>query len=276
MDEPDLAFKLLTTSDVGEAEGLAAQLEKLNASRKGVVGGIVKQARRSVQERFTPQERVVVLGNPEWKPALLGLAANSIMGDRGGIVCLWGRDSNGNLKGSCRSDGVSLVELFANAGDVFEECGGHAHSGGFSVSHEQVHHLPEALARSFGTLPPSPEISAPGHDHVLALSEISQSLYRELSMLAPFGAGNPKPLLRISGIVLTEVRRFGKESNHVEVMLEDKRTGSRSRAFQFFKSPQDFSLAPTAGLEAAMLCTVERDTFRGGLALRIVDIVSPA
>src|SRR5207302_566145 len=84
--------------------GIAAQLEKLNASRKGVVGSIVKQVRRSVRERYLEGDRVVVLGNPEWKPALLGLAANSIMGERGGVVCLWGRDSNGNLKGSCRSD----------------------------------------------------------------------------------------------------------------------------------------------------------------------------
>ena len=68
------------------------------------------------------------------------------MSDRGGVVCLWGRDAQGRIKGSCRSDGdVSLVELFANAGDIFEESGGHIASGGFTVSHEKVHGLPEAL-----------------------------------------------------------------------------------------------------------------------------------
>ncbi len=131
MDEPDLAFKLLTTADPIEAEALVAKLEKLNASRKGIVASVVRQARIHVDQRFTAHERVVVLGNTDWKPALLGLAANSIMGERGGVVCLWGRDVNGNLKGSCRSDGsVSLTKLFANAGDVFEECGGHNASGG--------------------------------------------------------------------------------------------------------------------------------------------------
>jgi single-stranded-DNA-specific exonuclease len=274
MDEPDLALRLLTTGDCDEAEQLASQLEKLNASRKGVVGGIVKQARAHVKQRFVESDHVVVLGNPEWKPALLGLAANSIMGDRGGVVCLWGRDGNGNLKGSCRSDGgVSLVELFANAGDVFQESGGHANSGGFSVSHEQVHRLPEVLARSAGTLPAAAIAPAREHDSAIALFEISPLLYKEVSKLAPFGIGNPKPLFLIGGARITRVQRFGKESNHVEVMLEDRRTGAPARAFDFFKSPDDFSVTAAAGVSARILATIERDSFRGGLALRIADII---
>ena len=119
MGEPQLALRLLTTQDSDEAEQLAAQLEKLNASRKGVVGGIVREAKKHMMARFPLEEHVVVLGNPEWKPALLGLAANSLMNDRGGVVCLWGRDANGRLKGSCRSDGAgSVVDLFVNAGDA--------------------------------------------------------------------------------------------------------------------------------------------------------------
>jgi len=275
MGEPDLAFKLLTTDDALEAEALALQLEKLNASRKGVVAGIVKQARLHANQRFTPSDRVVVLGNPEWKPALLGLAANSIMGERGGVVCLWGRDANGNLKGSCRSDGsVSLSDLFANSGDVFQEYGGHKASGGFSVSHERVHHLPEALRKAAeGLARRGPEEEAFEYDSLLTLSEVGGMLYKDVSMLAPFGMGNPKPVFRIDGATVTGVRRFGRENNHIEVMLECSRTGAASRAFDFFKSPEDFSLAPTPGLAASLLATLERDSFRGGLALRIVDVI---
>jgi len=274
MDEPDLALRLLVTRDVAEAEAAVVQLEKLNARRKGVVASLVKQARAHVKERFTDADRVVVLGNPEWKPALLGLAANSIIGDRGGIVCMWGRDANGKLKGSCRSDGdVSLVDLFRNAGDVFEESGGHAASGGFTVSHEHIHRLPEALARAALTLPPSPDIAVPEHDVSVTLTDISGLLFKEVSRLAPFGIGNPKPLFLLSNTTITGVKRFGKENNHVEVMLECRESGKSARAFEFFKSPADFSLQPAPGLFANLLATIERDSYRGGLALRIVDIV---
>lgn len=275
MDEPDIALKLLTTHDADEAEKLAAQLEELNASRKGVVGGIVKQARAHAKARYQSDDRVVVLGNPEWKPALLGLAANSLMNDRGGVVCLWGRDALGNLKGSCRSDGdVSLVDLFANAGDVFIECGGHAYSGGFSVSHEKVHTLQEILKDAAGATQAVPAVTAEReHDVRLTLSEITRPLFAEVSKLAPYGAGNPKPVFLVVGVVVTEVRRFGKEKNHTELMLECRESGGSVRAFDFFKAPESFSHTPVQGSTVKVFGTIQRDAYRGGLSLRIVDVM---
>ncbi|MBI5457693.1 single-stranded-DNA-specific exonuclease RecJ [Candidatus Kaiserbacteria bacterium] len=274
MDEPDLALQLLITRDVAEAEHLAAQLEKLNTRRKSVVASLVKQARTHVKERYKDDERVVVVGNPEWKPALLGLAANSVMSDRGGVVCMWGRDVNGKLKGSCRSDGdVSVLELFENAGDVFEEYGGHAASCGFTVSHERVHQLGEALARAAEKLPPRVDGVALEHDVSVTLSDISSAFFKEVSKLAPFGIGNPKPIFLLNNTTIVGVKRFGKENNHVEVMLECRASGNSARAFEFFKSPGDFSLEPAPGQFASLLATIERDSYRGGLALRIVDIV---
>lgn len=275
MGEPDLALSLLTTRDSNEAEKLAAHLEELNAERKGVVASVVKQARRSVRERYSADDKVVVLGNPEWKPALLGLAANSIMSDRGGIVCLWGRDGKGRLKGSCRSDGsVSIVELFAHAGGVFEEYGGHAYSGGFSVSHEHVHHLGDVLAAAAKELAgASVPVVARESDFLIALPEASEALFAEISRLAPFGVGNPKPVLLVSGAIVSGVRRFGRESAHVEIQLESRSSGTRVRAFDFFRSIETFTHVPTSGVEARILGTLERDSFRGGLALRLLDVL---
>src|SRR3989338_4218268 len=78
MDHPDLAFQLLTTRSRAEAESLAHQLEQLNNQRKGVVASIVKQAKKRARERFGIGTPVTVLGDTAWKPALLGLAANSV------------------------------------------------------------------------------------------------------------------------------------------------------------------------------------------------------
>lgn len=276
MDEPHLALKLLTTRDAHEADELALKLDALNKARKGVVGALVKQARARVSARYIEGDRVVVLGNPEWKPALLGLAANSIVADRGGVVCLWGRDGNGRLKGSCRSDGsVSVVDLFANAHEAFEEYGGHAASGGFTVSQSHIHTLPEVLARAAESMKQhatSIVVLAPDGD--ISLSEVSRPLYSEVSRLAPFGIGNPKPVFQISGSIVTNVRRFGKEMSHVELLLECRKTGARSRAFDFFRSPENFTHTPAQGAQVRILATIERDSFRGGLALRLVDVLA--
>ena len=274
MDHPDLAFKLLTTNDRVEAASIARQLEQLNNQRKGVVAGIVKQAKKRARERFGARSPLTVLGDTAWKPALLGLAANSVMGERGGVVCLWGRDAGGALKGSCRSDGsVSLVDLFANASDVFEQFGGHAHAGGFTVSSERVHTLQEDMLIAVKTATSAPVALTSESDATLLLSAISHTLMEDISRLSPFGVGNPKPVFLVAEAIVTQVKRFGKEQNHIEVMLECRTSGRSIRAFDFFKGPEHFTYPPAQGQSAKLLATLERDTFRGGLALRIVDVL---
>ncbi len=275
MGEPGLALRLLTTQDRAEAAKIASELETLNASRKGVVAGIVKEAKKRARQRFNEGDAITVLGDTEWKPALLGLAANSVMNERGGVVCLWGRDANGVLKGSCRSDGnISIMDLFSNARASLVESGGHAASGGFTVTSENIHTLPEVLAQAAAACNAIGSPEAPSHDSLTSLREISASLFREVSLLAPFGMGNSKPIFRIPRARIISVRRFGKEKNHTEVSLLCSETGKTQRAFQFFKAPENFSRLPIPDDLVDVLATIERDSFRGGHALRIVDILS--
>lgn len=275
MGEPELAFRLLATTDAREAEALAHHLEDLNAKRKTTVAVMVREAKKRARARF-PEGKVAVLGDVSWRPPLLGLAANSVMEERGGVVCLWGRDASGRLKGSCRSDGsVSIVELFNGAKDALEEYGGHAFSGGFSVSHEAVHTLPEAFEAAAGRLV-SETVEEAAPELELSLYEVSERLLEELALLAPFGAGNPKPILRVSGSAVGTVRPFGKERNHIEVTLSCTTSGVTCRAFDFFRSENSFSVKPEAGKRVSVFGTLEKDSYRGrgAIALRLVDMKS--
>ncbi len=276
MGNPETAFQLLTADSTEEAEKIARELEKLNTKRKGVVASIVREARKRMHARYTVEDAVVVLGDVTWKPSLLGLVANSLMGERGGVVCLWGANVNGDLKGSFRSDGtLSVVELCTAAKDHFIEFGGHHASGGFSVSHEHVHALPGALLRAAETLERKKEEKTPEHDALITLSEVSWALYADISRLAPFGMGNPKPVFRVARASVASMRAFGKEKNHVEVALSCFDTGARARAFDFFRTPADFTHMPEPGKLVDILGTLVRDSFRGphSLALRLVDVL---
>ncbi len=271
MDEPELAFRLLATQDADEADVLAATLEKLNTKRKGAVASVVKVARAKVLERH-PDDFVAVVGDPSWKPALLGLAANSLLDGRKGVVCLWGRDGTGILKGSCRSDGsVHVTEMFAAAGVALEESGGHACAGGFSVSLDEVHTLHTHFSRVARTGPAAPAtVSVP---HAIHPRELTYALYESLRILAPFGVGNEKPQLELPDVLIEEVRIFGKEGNHTEIIVS--KDGYRIRAFQFFKTPDDFTKLPAVGETCTLRGSVERDQFKGvrKVALRTVDVL---
>lgn len=274
MGEPETAFRLLTTQGATEAEHLARHLEELNTKRKSTVAAMVKEAKKRLKQRYALADKVVVLGDTEWKPALAGLAATSLLSGRAGVVCVWGKDGNGVLKGSCRTDGsVSVVELFARARDSLIEYGGHAASGGFSVSHDAVHALPDVLARAFCEIQSTPR-PIPEPDLSVSIREIGMALWRDIARLAPFGVGNPKPLLRVSRTVVRAVKLFGKEKNHTEVQCACDESGARVRAFQFFKQPSDFTVVPEEGEVLSVVATLEKDTFRGSsaVALRLVDI----
>src|SRR3989338_2122974 len=90
MGVPMDAFRLFATSDEAEAATLARHLDKMNTERKGKVASLVKEVRRTVEERG--EGKVIVAGNPNWRPALLGLVANSLAEDMHCPVFLWGRE----------------------------------------------------------------------------------------------------------------------------------------------------------------------------------------
>jgi single-stranded-DNA-specific exonuclease len=125
-------------------------------------------------------------------------------------------------------------------------------------------------------LPPPKVAEEKTADAILALREISSVLLKDISRIAPFGIGNAKPVFRIPRVRIVSVRRFGKEGNHTEVSLICRDTGITQRAFQFFKAPEHFSVLPIPDMEADILATIERDTFKGPgkLALRLVDILA--
>src|SRR3989344_1799137 len=162
MGVPEDAFNLLRTKDYEEAEMLALHLEKINNERKGVVASVVKEAKSRLTGRSEIAD-VIVIGNPEWRPALLGLVANSLAEEYQRPTFVWGRSGDGTLRGSCRSyNGYDLFALMSATSDVFVEFGGHTGAGGFSVTLESLTTLEERLSKALGNLevrPPRDEIS---------------------------------------------------------------------------------------------------------------------
>ncbi len=275
MDTPEDAFHMLRTRDEGEAGAHVLHLEKLNNERKGVVASMVKEAKKRMSA-LVELPYVIVMGNPEWRPSLVGLVANSLAEEFNRPTFLWGRDGKGIIKGSCRSEGtVSIVRIMEATPSSFLTFGGHHASGGFSVSHEQIHTLPEALMSAYESLGAGLFIEGVGQniDARITLLDINDTLLRSLDSLAPFGMGNPKPLFEIRDAVPSEVQVFGKTQNHTKLKFKTER--GRFDAICFFKLPTEFSIVPEAGKPLTLLAHIERSFFMGRLEtrLRIVDIL---
>ncbi len=280
MGDPMQAFKLLSTEDETEADTLSDYLNHVNDERKGVVASMVKEMKKKIEERFSKKEmpKVLVMGNPLWRPSLLGLAANTLMEEHSCPVFLWGRDGGdeGTLKGSCRSDGsVSLVGLMqATTPGVFAEFGGHHMAGGFSVVPDKIYFLEEELERAYEKareVYEKPELTV---DKKLSLEDVSWQTYSQIEKLAPFGVGNPKPIFLFDNVQIEEVKLFGKEKNHLELTFKNN-VNRKVVAISFFSGVKDFEVPIEKGLSVNLVATMEKSTFRNfpELRLRIVDII---
>lgn len=274
MGVPDRAFKLLTAQTEADARDHLAHLEQLNTDRKGAVAAMTRAAHTKLKplDAIPP---VIVIGDPEWRPSLVGLVANKLSEEHQVPAFVWGRDGNGVIKGSCRSNGaVSLVRLMETAAELFLEYGGHHASGGFSVHDHHIHTLPTALVEAFHAHADAVTVTEPRTiDAAVTSADLTTENIAAMLTLGPFGVGNPKPLLQLPHVTLQAVEVFGKGKEHTKLQVPALR-GS-VEAITFFKQPEQFTVTPNVDTPLTLLVHPEQSYFMGRLQtrLRLVDVL---
>lgn len=281
MGIPMDAFRLLSTNDDNEAHIYVAHLDKINNERKGIVASIVKEIKKIIEERAVDANSgVIVIGNPEWRPSLLGLAANTIAEEYGKPAFLWGRDGDGIIKGSCRSgDTVSVVEIMNKVKKgVLLQFGGHFASGGFSVSNDHIHNLSTHLEDALNSLNVLESIKKPILiDMEITLDMVNMHVYSDIEKMAPFGMGNEKPKFIFKNIKIAGIKKFGKEKNHLELSFDNNRKSVK--AIGFFMNPEDFHNKDGEEIKVGdsidLIANMEKSLFggRSEIRLRIIDII---
>lgn len=275
MDIPFRAFELLSARDNETALARAKQLSTLNSERKLEVARMMREVKHILSGR--DMREVVVVGNPSWRVGVVGIVANQIAETYDRPAFVWGREGSPHIKGSCRSDGrINIVELMRAVPDgVFIDRGGHEFSGGFSVAHDQIHRLEDALVEAHRGVPKKEsQKNEMSIDAELPLVDVNEETFRAVDLLAPFGEENPKPTFLFRSVPVVSVEQFGKERNHLKLMLK-KETGMPVQAIAFFRSPDDFpnaDLRPGGSID--LTATFEKSYFRGRpeLRLRIVNV----
>ena len=280
MDDARDAFLLFTTDSESEADTLAKKLESVNRTRKAEAGAITRAVHARLKER-SEMRSVIALGDPAWRPGLLGLVANTIAEEYERPVFLWGREGNNSIKGSVRSGGAThALELMRATEATFVECGGHAAAGGFTVQESAVFFLEDRLVLALRSLGEGGEAQSNDlslhADAVITPEEVNAKFLSQVERLAPFGMKNPKPLFLLRDVSLREISRFGKGQEHLKLKIAADDGARTIDAVQFFTKGQTArtatDLAP--GSRVSLLAHLERDTFSRGtpVRLRLLDI----
>jgi len=200
MAEADVGVRLLLASDPQEAQRLADHLERQNSERRLIDARVFEEVTRKLETVLKVEDRAVVLWGDDWHPGVIGIVASRLVEryDRPAVVIAFDGDIG---RGSGRSvDGFHLFNALQECAPLLERFGGHRMAAGLTVRREHVEELAirlrEVASRELPERDPVQELRL---DLEVPLKRVGSDLLKWLDHLAPFGSGNPHPILMVRG-----------------------------------------------------------------------------
>ena len=268
MGQADLAAELLLTRDPGRAAALAQELCALNRERQTIECEIFQECVQRLERR--PQSGIILLADEHWHQGVVGIVASRLTEKYSCpafMVCL----DQGIGKGSCRSwGGVNLFHLLTQCQDLLEGFGGHAMAAGFTVREENIPALECRLRQLVLEEHAGEELpSLLDIDAAVLPQELTVEAVEALDALEPCGAGNPRPVLVLTGAHVISAAQVGR-GRHLKLRLEGR--GVPLDAIFFSVDGSELGLTPGCRVDVAFYPQI--NDFRGvrSVQLQVVDL----
>jgi len=212
-------------SNPSNAYELAETLTALNEKRKLIEEQALRWAVNEVEKKQRNQSFVMIAG--DWHPGVSGLIASRIK-DIYNLptmaISFYKGDEIG--KASCRSIyGIDIggAILRAREKGLVVEGGGHAMAGGFSVTKCGMEDLEKFFEEVFFERLQDMGFHAyRDYDNEISINQINSYFYEEMSILQPFGSGNPQMKFVIKNVNVKQARAFGVNGAHLTCRLHDQ------------------------------------------------------
>ena len=238
LGQAQLAIELLTISPGERARQLAEYIDQLNVTRDSLQRSVYLAANKQAKSEFDPgEDPALVLAGVGWHQGVIGVVAGRLADKFAKPVIVISLDATGKSEavGSGRVGGtnINLYQALCECEERLLRFGGHAAAAGISISERDLEAFRgdfcEAVARQWTDNGVVPEILI---DAEATLGQLSLEVVEQMQMLAPFGAGNPRPVLFCGGVELDEPARcMGSGDRHLSVKLRQGSKVVRGVAF---------------------------------------------
>ncbi len=220
LDDATTAYRLLVTDDTAEAYQLAETLERLNRERREIEERTTEEAAALMAEVSLHDVWGVTLAAEGWHEGVLGLVAGRLCRRHWRpVLALTLNDEV--AKGSGRSTpAVDLHAALATCADLFSSFGGHPRAAGLTLPKANLEPL-RARFNEAVRAQVTDEALLPVIDLECAVKagHVDLELARQLARLAPFGEGNPEPVLEIRGLRLDEAKAT-RDGTHLQLRFQ--------------------------------------------------------
>jgi single-stranded-DNA-specific exonuclease len=264
MSTPDIATRLLLASDEtmgDEARALALQLDGENVRRQEEEATVLAAAKRMVTgDPDIGARSVIVVGGEGWHRGVVGIVASKLVDafHRPAIVL----SIDGDLAhGSCRSiSRFDMLGALERCAPLLIRFGGHRQAAGLTLDTARIKALRAAVNDvADETLGPDDLMPRLRIDADLTFRGITGRVASGVASMAPFGAGNPRPVFAARRVEIVDGPRKLKD-RHLKMAL--KQDGRIFRAVAWRAAEQhDYLAEHKAALDVAF--SLEQNQYNG-------------
>jgi single-stranded-DNA-specific exonuclease len=258
MADAQSVIELFLTTDAARAEELAALLNLRNEERQEAERLILKQVLDLCEEqKLADQHSALVFAGKGWHRGVVGIVASRIVEKYHRPTFVLGVEEE-FAQGSGRS--IRAFDLHAaleSMNDLFTKFGGHKFAAGLTMPPDRVEEFRARLDQyAAQTLSAEDRFPLIEIDAEIQLQELNDRSVERLLSLAPFGHGNPTPMLLVRDCLVEQDPIVFKEK-HLRLTLKQ---GARTIVAKAWDRGDDAVHLPK-GTRVDVVIQVEEDTF---------------
>ncbi len=259
------SVELLLTENEEYAINIASNLSEDNTERQKIEQDILKEI--DLKIRANPdlvRYPIIILDGENWHQGVIGIIAAKIKGLFGKACIIISKEGD-IARASGRSiEGFALNDAIFACSEYLDHFGGHAMAVGFSLKTENIEAFKNALYDYFDNFDklflPTVNIDCKLNPALLNLE-----LVDSLSILEPFGAGNPSPLFGLYNMQITDVKEL---SNGKHQRLTVTRGGA-VHTVMCFGMPSDM-FPYTKGDTVDLAVSLDKNLYKNNVYLSII------
>lgn len=227
LETAESVVKLLISEDKEEAKQIAGYLNETNKERQVMQGEIFREAVELVESNPNLKESyTIVLASENWHQGVIGVVASKLINKYYRPTILIALDGSTGKASGRSIEGFNLFKNISKCSHLLEKYGGHEMAAGFAIKKELIGKFRKSFEEESHKSIKNPEIfiSPLKIDATASCDEISFKFYKELERLAPFGMGNPRPVLMAQDVTLPiPPAVVGKNGDHIKLKIKGEK-----------------------------------------------------
>lgn len=266
MADPEIALQCLASDDAVLAMTAAENLNRLNGERQASEKKILAALETPELQEKLESVAGIALGDATYPVGVVGIITGRLARRyrKPAVVVSF---ENGIGKGSVRSvPGFNLMPVLEACAAHLTAFGGHHAAAGVTVTPSQWPAFQEAFAAAAAAHLKEYQYPAQRIDATVDANALTLELGRDLKRLAPFGEGNPEPVLAVRPMTVHSRRLVGK--NHLKMSIGNTMTTVDAIGFGLWDHPA------AQGTLNMLVGVPELNTWNGEtrIQLRLLDL----